>query len=122
METGETESTSGIAKKLPLSEAYRALNDQRIDADRRMTVLAPDDPARDLLWQELEAVLLELGNVVSRLAKSHPAHLPELRAKADVMAALLRAGDGGCGPMIPEDEKSALALSTIEDIARLTTL
>ena len=116
----EHASGQGISAELPLAEAYRLLDDKRIDIDRHMASLAPQDPARDILWQELEPILLKLREVVTSLAKSKATQLPDLRAKANVLAALLRAGEPGGGPVIPENEKSALALSLTEDIARLT--
>ncbi|MGD0104705.1 MAG: hypothetical protein ABSC06_11780 [Rhodopila sp.] len=113
-------SEQGIPPELSLAEAYRILDDRRSDIDRRIASLAPDDPARDILWQELETVLLKLRELVNGLAKSQATHWPELRAKANVLATLLRAGNPGGGPLIPEDERSALALSLTEDVARLT--
>jgi hypothetical protein len=95
------------------------LDGRRIDLDRHITSLAEDDPARDILWQELEAVLAQFGQVVNALAKSHATRLPEIRAKADMLAALLRSTDHS-GPIISDDERSELALSLTEDIARLT--
>jgi hypothetical protein len=116
MGIGEVASDQGKPAEPRLAEAYRQLDDKRMDIDRRMTALAPGDPRRDILWQELEPVITLLRQVVSNLAKSPATQLPELRAKADVLASLLR-GEGGA--ILPEDEKSALALSLTQDIARL---
>lgn len=113
-------SDQGVPIGLPLVEAYRLLDDRRTEIDRHMTGLAPDDPARDILWQELEPLLLKLREVVRSLAQSQATQLPEVRAKADVLATLLRAGGLDGGPVIPESERAALALSLTEDIARLT--
>jgi hypothetical protein len=103
-----------------LIESYRALNDRRTDIDRRMILLGPNDPARESLWQALESVLVELRHVVYLLAQSPADHLPQLVVKAEVLATLFRHGDpGGGGPLIPEEERSALLLSVTDDIARL---
>ena len=119
METDGTASDQSLNVEMSLPDGYRILNNQRIDIDRRMMMLAPNDPARDILWQDLERVLVKLRETVGRLAKSPATRLPEIRAKADVLATLLRSGDDSAGPVIPEDERSGLALSLVEDIARL---
>ena len=102
-----------------LYDALWALNDQRIDIDRRITVLPPDDFSSDTLWRELELVLVKLREVVSQLAKTPATHIPELRAKAEVLATLLRSNDTNGGPVIPKDEIWALALSLTTDVAEL---
>lgn len=113
-----SDQTLNVEKSLP--DDYRILNNQRIDIDRRMMMMAPNDPARDILWQVLEPVLAEMRETVGLLAKTPATRLFEIRAKADVLATLLRSGDDRAGPVIPEDERSALALSLVEDIARLS--
>jgi hypothetical protein len=115
-----TVSNRGISEPLALPDAYRALNERRRDIDRRITALESDDPARAVLWQELETVLGELRAVVDNLAKSPAADLSELRDKAGVLASLLRAGRTGEGPTFPEDDHVALALSLTDDVARLS--
>jgi hypothetical protein len=111
--------SGGVPEGLPLAEVFSLLDARRLDIDRRMTSLPPDDLAREGLWQELESVLEKLREVVSKLAKSAAADLPELRAKAAILALLLRPGHDGSGPSIPEPERVALALSLTEDVARL---
>jgi hypothetical protein len=101
-----------------LSDSYHALNAQRVTIDRRFAILAPDDPTRDALWQEVGSVLVNLGKIVSQLAECPPAHLSELGKKADVLASLLRPGEDG-GPIVSDDQKEALALSLAGDLARL---
>ena len=71
----------------------------------------------DTLWQELEDVLLELGNAVERLASISATQLTELRAKAEVLAVLMRTDDVGGEPVLPHDRTRALALSLIDDLA-----
>jgi hypothetical protein len=119
MGTNGTASNPDISGALALPSSYRALNAQRIDIDRRMAVLEPDDPTRDTHWQELEAVLVRLRAVVSDLAVSPARDFSALRDKADVLAMLLRPEAPGGGPIIPEDERTALALSLTDDVARL---
>jgi hypothetical protein len=103
----------------PLDKAYRALNNRRMEIDRGMTGLPPDDSCRDELWKTLQPVMDELRKVVIGLTNSQPADLSELQAKAAILAALLRAEDDGGGPIIPEAERVALALSLTNDVARL---
>ena len=61
----------------------------------------------------------KIREIVGELAKSAAADLPELRAKATILALLLRPGNDGAGPTIPKPEREALALSLAEDVARL---
>jgi hypothetical protein len=103
-----------------LCDTFWALNDQRIDLDRRITVLPPYDFSNDILWRELELVLVKLREVVSQLAKTPATHIPELRAKAEVLVTLLRSNDTNGGPVIPKDEIWALALSLATDVAGLS--
>jgi len=110
-----------VPAEVPLPDTYRALNAQRAGMDRSIATLAPDDPARDALWQDLERVLQNLDGVVARLAQSPAAQLSDLRAKADVLATLLQAGDAGQGPVVSDDARSALTLSLIGDIVRLVS-
>jgi hypothetical protein len=112
-----TTSNQSLTSELPLPDAYRVLNDQRIDIDRRIEILAPDDPARDVLWQELESVLASVHALLGNLTQSPATQLSDLRAKAAVLAHLLRFGTDGGGPEITDNEKSALALSLSDDIA-----
>jgi hypothetical protein len=120
MRTERNASIPGISGARALSDAYRGLNSQRLDIDRNMTILAPDDPARDVLWQELESVLARLRDIVGDLAGSPAEHLSELRDKADVLATLLRPDGTGSGPVIPDEERVALALSLTDDVVRLS--
>ena len=115
-----TASNNSFSNGLPLLEVYRALDNQRIDIDRHINSLAPDDPARDPLWIELDQVLAELRQVIGQLARAPAPHLPELQAKAAVLATLLRPEDNGHGDIIPEADKLALALSLADDITRLS--
>lgn len=110
-------SVSGQSVGLSLDEAYRALNNRRIELDGRITGLPPDDPAREALWQSLQPVMDELRQVVADLTGSPAADLSLLRAKAAILAGLLQAEDNGRDPIIPESERNALALSLANDIA-----
>jgi hypothetical protein len=95
---------------LPICDAFGELNRRRADMDMRIMARLPDDPEWDELWQDLQAMLAKLRDVVNRLAETPAAHLAELRAKAAVLATLMRTGE--------EDEKR-LALSLADDIAQL---
>jgi hypothetical protein len=115
-----TTSNNSVSGALLLSDTYRTLNGQRINIDRRIAALAPDDPTRGILWQELESLLTKLHEIVNDLARSPATHLLELQAKADVLATLLRPGETGGGPVISEDERAALALSLTDDMAQFS--
>jgi hypothetical protein len=103
---------------LPLCDAYKTLDGQRIDLDRRLTALPPGDSGGALLWDELEAVLAKLSDVVDRLASASATRLAELKAKAAVLLTLLRSGDAG-RPLLPERKMMVLVLSLTDDIAGL---
>jgi hypothetical protein len=113
----------GLDESVPegfqLAESFTLLDARRGDIDLRMTSLTPDDPAWNEMWQELESVLEQLREVVSKMAKSPAADLLELRAKATILASLLRPGDDGGGAIARERERVALALALTDDIARL---
>jgi hypothetical protein len=113
-----TGSSTGVPERLPLAEAFSLLDARRMDIDRRMTSLPPDDLAQEELWQQLESVLEKLREIVGKLAQSTATDLRELQAKATILALLLRAGQDGARPIIPEAQRVALALSLTEDIAR----
>jgi hypothetical protein len=108
---------SSISVGLPLDEAYRALNERRMEIDRSIASLPPDDTTREVLWQSLQPVMALLREAVENLAASHATDLTGLQAKAAILAELLRADENGAGPIIPEAERVALALSLTEDIA-----
>ncbi|HBK08805.1 MAG TPA: hypothetical protein DDZ81_23610 [Acetobacteraceae bacterium] len=112
-------SGTGIPVGLPLPEAFRLLNDQRTDLDRRLASIPAGDPVREVLWLELEPVLTKMREVVSNLAKSPATCLPEVQAKAAVLASLIRPEQEDGGAIMPEMEKFALTLSLTDDIARL---
>jgi len=80
--------------------------------------LPPHDPERDQLWQELEAVLATVSEVVGRLTLIPASDMAELRAKAGVLATLRQSGDAVDGPILPEKER-ALALSLAHNTVEL---
>jgi hypothetical protein len=113
--------SSNSARKTPdviaLCAAHSQSNHLLSDIDRRITALPPDDPALDILWQELEAALSSQREVVSSLTNTRATDVAQLRAKAAVLAALLRSGDAGGYPVVPERTVMALALSLTDDFA-----
>lgn len=111
---------TGLPAGLPPPEAFRWLNDRRIDLDRRLTTLPPGDPSRDLLWLELEPILAKMRVVVKHLAESAALQMSDVQAKAAVLATLVRPGENGGDAIISDAEKSTLTLSLTDDIARLT--
>lgn len=119
MEIDKIAPSDGLLGGVRLAEAYRLLEEQRIEIDHRLAKMAPDDPARPDMWQELEDVLVGLRRVLIKLAKAPAADLADFRSKAAVLASLLRSEINGQGQLIPEVEKAALALSITDDIARL---
>jgi hypothetical protein len=112
---------SNSAPKTPdviaLCAAHSQWNHMLSDIDRRIMALSPDDSARDILWQELEAALSSQREVVSLLTNTRATDVAQLRAKAAVLAALLRSGDAAGNPVVPERTVMALALSLTDDFA-----
>ena len=105
------------SRVLPLCESFFRVNDLRDDIDRRIMALPPNDPDRDELWQELEAVLARLGDVVGQLTLSPATDMAQLRAKACVLATLRRSRGAVDDPIMREDERAfalSLADNTIE--------
>lgn len=96
-----------------LCDAYRSLDERRIEIDKQMMTQAKDEVAREQLWAELETTLARLDDVIDRLTRLPAARLPDLRAKAIVVAALMR----GTGPQVTEVRRADLALSLTEDIS-----
>jgi hypothetical protein len=120
MGTDGTALSNGVTGALLLLDTYHTLNRQRTDINRHIAALAPDDPAQAILWQELDSLLCSLNIIVSALTRFPATHLPELQAKADVLATLLKPGETGGGPIIPENKRVALALSLTDDVARFS--
>jgi hypothetical protein len=110
----------GSAGGIPLAEAFHVLDRLRIDIDRRLVNMVPEDPARPELWQELEEVLQGLHQTVRDLADAPAVDLADLQAKAAILATLLRSEIGGGGQVIADAERTALAVSITDDIASLS--
>ena len=103
---------------LQLCDVYRQLNDRRLDIDQRIMALPPDDPGRDTLWHDLETNLTELREVISQLAMAPAADVAQVRAKATVLATLLRSRDPDGKVVTPDDNSAALALALADDVVR----
>ena len=97
-----------------LCDIYRRLDTKRVDIDRRVMSLRAEDPDRDMLWRNLEPLLTRLREVIDRLAKAPATNMSQLRAKAEILAMLLRERDS-C-PIVPECETTALALALADAI------
>jgi hypothetical protein len=110
----------GTPELVILCSACRRLNDQRIDLDGKITTLLTDDCCSDEIWQELGDVLEELGDATERLAQVSATQLTEMRAKAEVLAILMRSNDADGGPVVPHNKTWALTLSLTDDLAGLT--
>ena len=108
------QSTSDV---LELCDQYRALNDLRIDIDRRLMALPEADHGRDILWQELEDVLARLSGLAAQLAATSSTRPAAVRAKAVVLALMLRAAESDPATIGPET--AALALSLADEVAGL---
>jgi hypothetical protein len=120
MGTDTTGSFDGRAGGVPPVEAFYVLDRLRVDIDRRLASLAPEEPAAHEAWQELQTVVMRLRAAVRGLASAPAAGLAELQAKAAILAALLRSEVGGGGQVIADAERIALTLSLTDDIAILT--
>jgi hypothetical protein len=118
-----TENETGLEHVAPglleLCNACLGLTERRIEIDQRLMAHPPGDSWRDVLWEELEAVLIELRATVEQLAEVPATQTAELSAKAAVLAAVLRSGDADTGPVVPEVTTRALALAVADDVVRL---
>ena len=75
-----------------------------------------EDPDRDMLWRNLEPLLTRLREVIDRLAKAPATNMSQLRAKAEILATLLRERDSAGPRYVPECETTALALALADAI------
>jgi len=107
-----------VSQIIRLCDAYRALNDVRIDLDGCLMKLPEDDDRRDILWDELEAVLKQLSDLARELAATSLTQPFVLRAKGAVLALMLRAKDSDLSVIVPE--ATALALSLADGVVGLT--
>ncbi len=105
------------AEALELCDTFRALNDMRIDIDRRLMALPADDEGRDALWQELETVIGRLSDLATRLAATPAPEASVVRAKAAVLSLILGSEDHD--PKATAPEVTALALSLAHDVVGL---
>ena len=113
----ETETPGLIA----LCSICRMLNDQRIELDRRILALAPDDLSGNLLRHELDDLLEKLQVYARKMARVSATGISEVRSKAQALASFMRSDNGMGGSLIPDDMIWALALSLVDDLANLTT-
>jgi hypothetical protein len=109
---------TGAPNLVVLRSSCRRLNDQRIDLDRRIAVQRlEEDFGCYAVWQERQDVLEDLGAAAERLARVSATRLTEVRAKAEVLALLMRPNGGE--PIVPQDKTRALTLSLTDDLAGL---
>lgn len=108
---------STTSEVLRLCAAYHAADATRVDLDRRLMTLPGGDYGRDVLWQELEATLVRLSSLASQLAAMPATQPVAMRAKAVVLASLLRFGNAH--PSAIGLETTALALSLADEVAGL---
>lgn len=106
---------NSVSDVLRLCDSYRLFNDIRIDLDRRMLALPDDDRLRDVLWQEVEANLAQRFDLIARLATTSSVQPADVRAKASILAMLLRGGNAN--PTELASETVALALSLADEVA-----
>lgn len=119
MEEDGLKSGQGEATEPSITGVLKELVVQRDGIDARMRTLAANDPNRDLLWHDLEARLLDIRDAVRRLTDAPAVHLSDLRAKSEVIAAIVRRLAVDHDPMLTDSEVWSLVLSLTDDIARL---
>jgi len=119
MDINQADTDLNAAGVLKLCEAYRALNALRVGLDQRIMGLPPDAAGREELWAEMESHLARMSDIAGRLTMARATGMPQLRAKADILATLLRGNDTGGNDIIPERKMMDLALSLADDIADL---
>jgi hypothetical protein len=102
------------ASVLPVYDAYMQVHGRLVDIDQRIMGL-PEDAD---LWLELDAALAELRNLVTSLIVTPAVTLVELRAKATVLATLLRSEDD---ERVGRHSERALALAIADDLVGYQT-
>jgi hypothetical protein len=117
MDINLADTNLNAAGVVQLCEAYRALNALRIGLDLRIMGLPPDADGREELWAELEAHLARMSDIAGRLTMARATRMTQLRAKAGILATLLRDSDTGGNDIMPERKMMDLALSLADDIA-----
>ena len=73
-----------------LCDTYRLLDNQRNQLDQRLVSLTEDDPQRDVVWQELDAVMHRLSGLIACLAATASTQIAELHAKAGITSMVLK--------------------------------
>jgi hypothetical protein len=119
MTTDDNTGQSGPPELVAVCSACRRLNDQRINLDRRITMLPADDHRGDRAWLELEDVLEQLEDAAERLVGVSATELMQVRAKAEVLAILMRSDEADGESIVPVDKTRALTLSLVDDLAGL---
>jgi hypothetical protein len=99
-----------------LCDQYRALDQRRLELDQHIMASPEGDQDQEALWQEQEAVLRQLHELVAQLAAMPAMDSDDLRNKADVLARLLRTF--GIDATAIDPPVMALALSVADDVAR----
>src|SRR5690349_20149492 len=94
-----------------MCDQYRALDQRRLELDQRITAPPEGDQDREALWQEQEAILRQLHGLTTQMAAMPAMDSDGLRAKADVLARLLRAS--GIDTAAIDPPVMALALSVV---------
>jgi hypothetical protein len=118
MESGKQDRPKTIALNvIHLCDRYQRLNKRRLELDQRIMALPSGSPECDPLWQELDVALTEVNTLVAQLATMPAADQAGLRAKAAVLALLLRAPAANAATL--GSETMALALSVADDVAGL---
>ena len=114
---GKSAFVQGTSAILMLCEKFRDLNNRRSELDDRVT--AATNASRDEHWLELEAALADINELIARVAEAQAADIAELRAKAEVLASLLKSNTSNDGFATEQNLTSKLALSLANDIAVL---
>lgn len=103
------------AEVLRLCESYLMLNERRLVLDTEIMAEETDDDERERLWVQLDGVLTESTDVLRHLAGARSSQTAAVRAKASILALVLRS------PRTDHLDAAvaALALSVADDAAGL---
>ena len=100
-----------------LCDRYQALNKRCAELDQQIMALTKGDQERDVLWLELDGVLTGANTLITQLVAAPANDQAGLRAKAVVLADLLRRSETEAA--YSDQETAELALSITDDLARL---
>lgn len=104
---------------LELCEEYRLLSDRCAVLDAEFSIGNISPSKRDALFGAIHAATADMQRILNRLAATRSDSIAAVRAKATVIASVLRAAKAANSETILTSELVALVLSVAEEICDL---